>query len=345
MDTFNENCVYAGINGYGGYVPLLPDLIRGCGLVFILKGTPGCGKSTLMKRLCARAERTGKEYAAVRCSADTNSLDAVIFPESGIAVADGTAPHVLEPSLPLVNGVIVDLTGEYTEEFRATYGERLRSLDGAKKKAYAEAYSLLSAAGRIDEAMKRTADRAADAQKAASFAERTVRKYAKERGGAVSLPCACFNGNGFSFSLPSRVRRLTVIKDFYGISGALLKMTAEKCADEKRAHTVIPSPVDPDTPCGVILGENAYVSDRYFSPAGETSVNARRFADKELYNRVKAKLAFLEKLYRELISRAAEYMREASGHHESMEKIYALDHDFSKADKAYIMLCENVFGE
>ena len=345
MDTFTESCVYAGMNGYGGYAPLLQDLLKECGLVFILKGTPGCGKSTLMKRLCARAERTGKECAVIRCSADTNSLDAVIFPELGIAVADGTAPHVLEPALPLVDGVIIDLTGEYTKEFRSSYGERLRSLDGAKKKAYAEAYSMLGAAGRIDEAMKRSAKWATDAQKLKSFAERTVRKYAKERGNAEFVPCACFNGNGSSFSPPARIKKLTVVKDFYSLSGALLKAMAETCAKENKAHTVIPSPVDPDVPCGVILGENAFVSDRYFVPAGEVAVNTRRFADKELYSRVKARLAFCERLYRELLARAAQYMREAAGYHGSIEKIYSLASDYSKADKAYIMLCESIFGE
>ena len=67
--------------------------------MIILKGGPGCGKSTLMKALAARAEELGLPAEKVLCSSDPDSLDAVILPGVGLAVVDGTAPHVVEPRL------------------------------------------------------------------------------------------------------------------------------------------------------------------------------------------------------------------------------------------------------
>ena len=61
--------------------------------LLILKGGPGCGQSTLMKTLAARAEECGWAVERVLCSSDPASLDGVIVPELGLAIVDGTAPH------------------------------------------------------------------------------------------------------------------------------------------------------------------------------------------------------------------------------------------------------------
>ena len=68
--------------------------------VWIIKGGPGAGKSTAMRGVCLRARELGLYHERCFCSSDPDSLDAVIIPERRLAVYDGTAPHVMEPSLP-----------------------------------------------------------------------------------------------------------------------------------------------------------------------------------------------------------------------------------------------------
>ena len=76
---------------------------------FVIKGGPGTGKSTLMKRIAAEADARGLFCERIHCSSDPNSLDAVILPGLKIAVADGTPPHAIEPRYPGVCEKIVDL--------------------------------------------------------------------------------------------------------------------------------------------------------------------------------------------------------------------------------------------
>ena len=45
--------------------------------LWVLKGGPGCGKSTLMKRIGAAAEEIGEPVEYIHCSGDPDSLDAV----------------------------------------------------------------------------------------------------------------------------------------------------------------------------------------------------------------------------------------------------------------------------
>lgn len=61
--------------------------------VYIIKGGPGTGKSSLMKKIAAAAQNIGLSTQLCYCSSDPKSLDAVIIPERLFMIADGTAPH------------------------------------------------------------------------------------------------------------------------------------------------------------------------------------------------------------------------------------------------------------
>ena len=74
---------------YGLYDQLLDARLYD---LIILKGTPGCGKSTFMRR---SAEERGLGTVYIHCSGDPESLDGVIAPAIRTAIVDGTAPHVL----------------------------------------------------------------------------------------------------------------------------------------------------------------------------------------------------------------------------------------------------------
>ena len=62
--------------------------------IYILKGGPGCGKSSLMHRVAQRAEEAGESVEYIQCSGDPDSLDAILLPGRKTAIVDGTAPHV-----------------------------------------------------------------------------------------------------------------------------------------------------------------------------------------------------------------------------------------------------------
>ena len=106
MSTEPQVRYFLGANSPAGFYSLYDQLIdpAEADAVFILKGGPGCGKSTLMKRVAAAAEERGLQVEYIRCSGDPdsldgvvipqlNSLDAILLPEKKTAIVDGTAPH------------------------------------------------------------------------------------------------------------------------------------------------------------------------------------------------------------------------------------------------------------
>ncbi|MFY0543532.1 PRK06851 family protein [Brevibacillus sp. H7] len=74
---------------------------------YFIKGRPGSGKSTMLKKLAAEAEQKGYDVEVYHCGFDPNSLDMLVIPERSVAIFDSTAPHEYFPSR--VGDEIVDM--------------------------------------------------------------------------------------------------------------------------------------------------------------------------------------------------------------------------------------------
>lgn len=81
-----------------GYYALHRQFLRPPERYFcILKGGPGCGKSTFLKRVGDAGRAAGLAVVRLHCAGDPASLDGVYFPEKRSGFFDGTAPHTVDP--------------------------------------------------------------------------------------------------------------------------------------------------------------------------------------------------------------------------------------------------------
>lgn len=80
-----------------GAVDYIQDLTRTIQKRYFIKGRPGSGKSTMLKKIAAAAEQKGYDAEVFHCGFDPNSLDMVLIPERGVAIFDSTAPHEYFP--------------------------------------------------------------------------------------------------------------------------------------------------------------------------------------------------------------------------------------------------------
>lgn len=120
-------------------------------LLHIIKGGPGTGKSTFMKRIGEAAEERGFDVEYILCSGDPDSLDGVYLPQLHTAWVDGTSPHVIEPRYFGLNGTYVDL-GQFCRFDALTAAEEpIRAWTALYKSHYQRAYSYLQAAGALSQ--------------------------------------------------------------------------------------------------------------------------------------------------------------------------------------------------
>lgn len=95
MQAEAKVCFYLGANSPTGFYSLYDQLLEPeqAETIYILKGGPGCGKSSLMRRVAQARRRRGLRWSTSPAPADPDSLDAVVFPALNTAIVDGTAPH------------------------------------------------------------------------------------------------------------------------------------------------------------------------------------------------------------------------------------------------------------
>ena len=77
--------------------------------IYCIKGGPGTGKSTFMKKIADAAVKKGADVEYAHCSSDPDSLDGVIIKPANIALVDGTSPHIVDPKTPGAVDTIIHL--------------------------------------------------------------------------------------------------------------------------------------------------------------------------------------------------------------------------------------------
>lgn len=134
-------------NYFDGVVPAWERLTR----YFMIKGGPGVGKSTLMKRVAAKAEEAGEEVEFFYCSGDPDSLDAVRLVKRGIVFADATSPHTMDPRFPGAVEEIVNLGEQIDRNRIIKYRDEVESLTKRNARSYGRGYAFLRAAKALEE--------------------------------------------------------------------------------------------------------------------------------------------------------------------------------------------------
>jgi hypothetical protein len=102
--------MFPGGNTANGFYSLHDNIIGpNRNMLYILKGMPGGGKSSLMKEVGKRAIEEGFTVEFHHCPSDPNSIDGVVIIELGIGIVDGTPPHVVDPIYPGLIDRLIDL--------------------------------------------------------------------------------------------------------------------------------------------------------------------------------------------------------------------------------------------
>lgn len=74
----------------------VPNLTEGLKR-YLIKGRPGSGKSTMLKKIAAAGTERGYDVEIYHCGFDPNSLDMIIVRDVNFAIFDSTAPHEYFP--------------------------------------------------------------------------------------------------------------------------------------------------------------------------------------------------------------------------------------------------------
>ena len=114
--------------------------------VFCLKGGPGVGKSSLMKKIAQEYIKKGYDVELHYCPSDPSSLDAVLIQKLGVVLLDGTAPHVVDPKDPGAIDEIINLGDYWNVEPLEDNKDKIIECSKSISESFQRAYKYLKAA-------------------------------------------------------------------------------------------------------------------------------------------------------------------------------------------------------
>ncbi|HSH36391.1 ATP-binding protein [Schnuerera sp.] len=120
-------------------------------MLYILKGMPGGGKSSLMKYIAEKVLKEGYNVEYHHCPSDPESIDGIVIEELNIGIVDGTAPHIIDPVYPGLVDRLIDL-GQFIDVRKLS--DSKNQIINAKlnnKKAYGKAFAYFKAAKIVHE--------------------------------------------------------------------------------------------------------------------------------------------------------------------------------------------------
>ena len=176
---------FLGANGPEGFHSLYREFCTpdSGNFLWVIKGGPGCGKSTFMRKIGQAAEDAGLDVEYVLCSSDPASLDGVLIPGWHVGYVDGTAPHVLDVEIPAASGAYLDLGQFYDNDALRDALPELCALKKEHKALYAEAYRALHEAKTVHDRIEAVYHPHVDFDGVAALAEQHIGMLKKQKTG------------------------------------------------------------------------------------------------------------------------------------------------------------------
>ena len=347
---------FLGANTPSGFYSLYDQLlpVEQARQICILKGGPGCGKSTLMRKVARELTRAGYTGEYILCSGDPDSLDGVVFRDLGVALVDGTAPHVIEPKYPGVVERYVDLGVCYD---RAGLGDVRREIMACMKGykgCYQRAYRCLRAAAEIraDVRAALTTDTllARMDRRAKGILSRECRKRKDVPAGAVRqrfLDGVTHRGVICLYPTAlAQCQRIYELSDRFGLAHELLSgLLAGFCAN---GYDVVacPDPMAPERLAHLLIPELslAFLSttpERGLPGEPYRRIRVDAMADERLVRRSRPRLRFSGKMVDALVEEGVDSLAQAKAMHDDLEGLYNPYVDFDRVDR----MAQEIAGE
>ena len=344
MQTNDRVRYFLGANSPQGFYSLYDQLIdpRQADAIYILKGGPGCGKSTLMRRVALRAEEMGEQVEYIHCSGDPDSLDAVVLPTYKTAIVDGTAPHVVEPVYPGVVESYVNLGGCYDRAALQEKRGAIMDCMSGYKDHYKRAYRCLNAAAQIEADTRDILVTAAFEEKVAKRARGILSREVRGEGHGSGQIRQRFLGaishqgvQTYYGTADALCKRIYMLEDSCGLAHPLLTSLLSGLTHAGYDVVACPSPMAPDRLAHLIVPE---LSLAFLSTSPGTVCPRRPYrrirlesmVDAELLRRSKARMRFSRRVAAALTDEAVDSLRKAKAMHDELEALYNPHVDFDR---------------
>ncbi len=312
--------------------------------IFYLKGGPGVGKSYMMERIGYEIINKGLDVEFHHCAADPESIDAVVIPDIGIAMIDGTNPHMADPKYPGVTGVTVNLDKFLDEKGLKNVKDEIIQFTKDNKDIYIRVYKYLTAAKLIHDDIEWINSYAVDFNKIKKETDRLINKYLDIIENK-NKPGRARHLFGSSYTLKGRVDHaetyIGIMKEIVYIKGdegtgksTLLEKLSSEILNKGYNVEIYHEPLVPEKMESIVIPElnMAFTTNNKF--VGRKTVDLDIHIDKTKIKKYKEELKNSKTIFNRLLNDAFVYLEKVNNAHNKIEKCYASNIFYEGLDKA-----------
>ena len=306
--------------------------------IYIIKGGPGTGKSSLMCRVADAAEQKGYRIEEIYCSSDPESLDGVIAQgkDRSFAVLDGTAPHVTEMELPGARDEILYIGDFWSADRLREQKTAIAGDDQKRAECYRTLYRFLKAAGQCERNMEEAMSPLLDRDKLSGAISRILLPY--PMGSAFSQKTMLISSIGMYgyHQFPTFEEHADTVYDVYdcGEIAYLLYDELIRMAEQRGLRVWVSyDPLIPSRKNGVCLPDCrlSFVRCTENFTKNEKTVHRffmRRYIDTIGYHAVCKSIETAQKCRDRLMDAAIDTLKQIRNLHFSVEARYVAAMDF-----------------
>lgn len=358
MQSTGKIRYFLGANSAKGFYSLyshLADPLQ-AETIYILKGGPGCGTSTLLNKVAQRAEAVGEAVEYIQCPGDPDALDGLALPDRKIALIDGTAPHVVEPICPGAVERYVDLSQYYDHAALSPLRQEIFDCMAVAGDCRKRAARCLAAAEEISQDTRAILTTSFLKEKAAKRAKGILHRELRIQGGGTGqvrqrfLDAITHQGLlRYDETAETVCKRLYLLEDSYGLAQLLLSHVLSGASAAGYDVVACPSPLSPDRLEHLLIPELSlgFLSACSVLPyQGKTfrKINMDAMADAELVRRSRSRLRFSKKISLALIEEAVDSLVQAKAAHDALTALYRSHVELAQVEGLAERLNEEIFN-
>lgn len=342
-----DNCkvekYFAAANSYRGFISYFDKLFSSnkYDKIYVLKGGPGTGKSSLMKAVENKVLDKHCNVQEIYCSSDPKSLDAVIITsqDKRIAIIDGTAPHERDAVIPGAIDEIINLADGIDKQWISGKRNDILALNKEKKNAYKAAYSYLSIAGAADKFITETYRSIFDKKRAKNKAEEILSSISCDKNEREDIKLISSFGRLGSYSLDTLElisKRLISVSGDEIASSLLIEELSNYLRYKEVSFTRLLCPKNPDALDALYIPDSSLSISR--KQVGD--IDAESFLTFMGYDKEQIKTANMIK--RDALEEAKRWFAIASDLHFRLEDIYIASMNFDKNEEIILNITEEI---
>lgn len=310
-------------------------------MLYILKGMPGGGKSSIMKEIGENALKKGYSIEYHHCPSDPNSIDGIVISDLGIGIIDGTAPHMVDPIMPGLLDEIVDLGKYINKSMIGNYRDEILKAKRENKSSYRSAYSFFRAGREIlNEIVEENKERM-EFGKINEITYQIIEEIFKGRktyprvGNTRHLFNSALTPEGlidYTDTLIDDVECIYGLEGDYGTGkSTLLKRISEEAVLRGYDVEVFHQPLIPQKINSIVIPQLSisFITDKVNERVVENTINL------DDYLMTKIDLVDNYEIFENLTGKGIEYLKNAKVNHDILEKYYheAIDFDGIEEEK------------